>query len=228
MKNKRGLIGVFLRCVLMISLGMAFDPERDYKYLPFMVLIAFVMLMFFLLKISQSNLNRHQKTVFFFFVSLAVMLWLGWVGVTLNRRFALGFMGLVCITWFLINLVCIYLHQRRVVTRWNTAYAVWKSGGSAEDYLKEIEQYEAELKNDTGIMLVYGGIPLNDYISVHKISLLKEMGRNQECLALLKSIQPQIQNPEVQKTLLEMETELSICPKANDYHQKGERRMGQI
>ena len=228
MKNKRGLIGVFLRCVLMISLGMAFDPERDYKYLPFMILIAFVMLMFFLLTISRSNLNRHLKTVFFFFVSLAVMLWLGWVGVTLNRRFALGFMGLVCITWFLINLVCIYLHQRRVVTRWNTAYAVWKSGGSAEDYLKEIEQYEAELKNDTGIMLVYGGIPLNDYISVHKISLLKEMGRNQECLALLKSIQPQIQNPEVQKTLLEMETELSICPKANDYHQKGERRMGQI
>ena len=212
----------------MISLGAAFDPERDYKYLPFMVLIAFVMLMFFLLTISRSNLNRHLKTVFFFFVSLAVMLWLGWVGVTLNRRFALGFMGLVCITWFLINLVCIYLHQRRVVTRWNTAYAVWKSGGSAEDYLKEIEQYEAELKNDTGIMLVYGGIPLNDYISVHKISLLKEMGRNQECLALLKSIQPQIQNPEVQKTLLEMETELSICPKANDYHQKGERRMGQI
>ena len=228
MKNRRELIGIFLRCVIMISLGAAFDPERDYKYLPFMVLIAFVMLMFFLLTISRSNLNRHLKTVFFFFVSLAVMLWLGWVGVTLNRRFALGFMGLVCITWFLINLVCIYLHQRRVVTRWNTAYAVWKSGGSAEDYLKEIEQYEAELKNDTGIMLVYGGIPLNDYISVHKISLLKEMGRNQECLALLKSIQPQIQNPEVQKTLLEMETELSICPKANDYHQKGERRMGQI
>lgn len=28
----------------MISLGAAFDPERDYKYLPFMVLIAFVML----------------------------------------------------------------------------------------------------------------------------------------------------------------------------------------
>ena len=228
MKNRRELIGIFLRCVIMISLGAAFDPERDYKYLPFMVLIAFVMLMFFLLTISRSNLSRHLKTVFFFFVSLAVMLWLGWVGVTLNRRFALGFMGLVCITWFLINLVCIYLHQRRVVTRWNTAYAVWKSGGSAEDYLKEIEQYEAELKNDTGIMLVYGGIPLNDYISVHKISLLKEMGRNQECLALLKSIQPQIQNPEVQKTLLEMETELSICPKANDYHQKGERRMGQI
>ena len=34
-----------MRCVLMISLGMAFDPERDYKYLPFMILIAFVMLM---------------------------------------------------------------------------------------------------------------------------------------------------------------------------------------
>ena len=49
----------------MISLGMAFDLERDYKYLPFMVLIAFVMLMFFLLTISRSNLNRHLKTVFF-------------------------------------------------------------------------------------------------------------------------------------------------------------------
>ena len=209
MKNKRGLIGVFLRCVLMISLGMAFDPERDYKYLPFMVLIAFVMLMFFLLTISR------------FFVSLAVMLWLGWVGVTLSWQFTLGFMGSVCITWFLINIFCIYLHQRRVVARWNTAYAAWKSGGAEDDYLKEMEQCEAELKKDTGIMLVYGGIPLNDYISVHKISLLKEMGRNQECLALLKSIQPKIKNPEVQKALAEMETELSSCPKANDINMIG-------
>ena len=205
-----------MRCVIMLSLGAAFDLERDYKYLPFMVLIAFVMLMSFLLAISQSNLNRQLETVFFFFVSLAVMLWLGWVGVTLSWQFTLGFMGSVCITWFLINIFCIYLHQRRVVARWNTAYAAWKSGGSAKDYLKEMEQCEAELKKDTGIMLVYGGIPLNDYISVHKVSLLKEMGRNQECLGLLKSIRPKIKNPEVQKALAEMETELSICPKAND------------
>ena len=209
MKNKRGLIGVFLRCVLMISLGMAFDPERDYKYLPFMILIAFVMLMFFLLTISRSNLNRHLKTVFFFFVSLAVMLWLGWVGVTLSWQFTLGFMGSVCITWFLINIFCIYLHQRRVVARWNTAYAAWKSGGSAEDYLKEMEQCEAEIQNDTGIMLVYGGIPLNDYITVHKIYLLKEMGRDWECLELLKSTLPGIKNPEVQKALSVAETEIT-------------------
>ncbi len=209
MKNKRGLIGVFLRCVLMISLGMAFDPERDYKYLPFMILIAFVMLMFFLLTISRSNLNRHLKTVFFFFVSLAVMLWLGWVGVTLSWQFTLGFMGSVCIPWFLINIFCIYLHQRRVVARWNTAYAAWKSGGSAEDYLKEMEQCEAEIQNDTGIMLVYGGIPLNDYITVHKIYLLKEMGRDWECLELLKSTLPKIKNLEVQKALSVAETEIT-------------------
>lgn len=209
MKNQRGLIGVFLRCVLMISLGMAFDPERDYKYLPFMVLIAFVMLMFFLLTISRSNLNRHLKTVFFFFVSLAVMLWLGWVGVTLSWQFTLGFMGSVCITWFLINIFCIYLHQRRVVARWNTAYAAWKSGGSAEDYLKEMEQCEAKIQNDTGIMLVYGGIPLNDYITVHKIYLLKEMGRDWECLELLKSTLPKIKNLEVQKALSVAETEIT-------------------
>ena len=193
----------------MISLGMAFDPERDYKYLPFMVLIAFVMLMFFLLTISRSNLNRHLKTVFFFFVSLAVMLWLGWVGVTLSWQFTLGFMGVVCVTWFLVNLVYVYLHQRRVVSRWNIAYTAWKSGGSAENYLKEMEQCEIEIKNDTGIMLVYGGIPLNDYISVHKIYLLKEMERNQECLALLKNIMPKIKNPEVQKALSEIETEIT-------------------
>ena len=192
----------------MISLGMAFDPERDYKYLPFMILIAFVMLMFFLLTISRSNLNRHLKTVFFFFVSLAVMLWLGWVGVTLSWQFTLGFMGSVCIPWFLINIFCIYLHQRRVVARWNTAYAAWKSGGSAEDYLKEMEQCEVKIKNDTGIMLVYGGIPLNDYISVHKIYLLKEMGRDRECLELLKSTLPGIKNPEVQKALSKVETEI--------------------
>ena len=174
-----------------------------------MILIAFVMLMFFLLTISRSNLNRHLKTVFFFFVSLAVMLWLGWVGVTLSWQFTLGFMGVVCVTWFLVNLVYVYLHQRRVVSRWNAAYTAWKSGGSAENYLKEMEQCEAEIKNDTGIMLVYGGIPLNDYISVHKIYLLKEMERNQECLALLKSIMPKIKNPEVQKALSEIETEIT-------------------
>ena len=138
-------------------------------------------------------------------VSLAEMLWLGWVGATLDRWFTLGFMGAVCVTWFFINLIYIYLHQRRVVSRWNAAYAAWKSGGSPEDYMKEIEQCEAEIKNDTGTMLVYGGIPLNDYISVHKIYLLKEMGRDQECLALLKSIQPKIKDPEVRKALSEVE-----------------------
>ena len=209
MKNKKGLIGIFLRCVIMLLLGMAFDPERDYRYLPIMILIAFAILIFFLLKISRSNLKRYHKIVFFFFVSLAVMLWLGWVGVILSWQLTLGFMGMVCITWFLISIFCIYLHQRRVVSRWNIAYAAWKSGGSAEDYLKEMEQCEGELEKDTGIMLVYGGIPLNDYISVHKIFLLKEMERSEECLVLLKSIQPKIRNPEVQKALLEVQTELS-------------------
>ena len=121
----------------------------------------------------------------------------------------MGFMGAVCVAWFLINLVYVYLHKRRVVSRWNVAYTAWKSGGSAEDYMKEMEQCEAEIKNDTGIMLVYGGIPLNDYISVHKIYLLKEMQRNQECLALLKGIQSKIKNPEVQKAFSEVEAEIS-------------------
>ena len=147
--------------------------------------------------------------VFFFFVSLAEMLWLGWVGVTLSWPFTLGFMGAVCAAWFLINLVGIYLCQRQVVVRWNAAYAAWKSGGSAEGYLKEMEQCEVKIKNDTGIMLVYGGIPLNDYISVHKIYLLKEMGRDRECLELLKSTLPGIKNPEVQKALSEVETEIT-------------------
>ncbi len=209
MKNKREIIGLFLICALMVSLGLAFNPEEDQRYLPFLVVMAFVTMMFFLVKIGQSDLKRHHKTLFFFFASLAEMLWLGWVGITLNGWFTLGFMGVVCVTWFLINLVYVYLHQRRVVSRWNIAYTAWKSGGSAEDYMKEMEQCEAEIKNDTGIMLVYGGIPLNDYISVHKIYLLKEMERNQECLALLKSIMPKIKNPEVQKALSEIETEIT-------------------
>lgn len=209
MKNKREIFGLFLICAVMVSLGVAFNPEEDQGYLPFLVVMAFVTLMFFLLKISQCNLKKQHKTILFFFVSLAEMLWLGWVGITLNGRFTLGFMGTVCVAWFLINLVYIYLHQRRVVSRWNIAYTAWKSGGNAEDYMKEMEQCEADIKNDTGIMLVYGGIPLNDYISVHKIYLLKEMQRNQECLALLKGIQPKIKNPEVQKALSEVEAEIT-------------------
>ena len=209
MKNKREIIGLFLICALMVSLGLAFNPEEDQRYLPFLVVMAFVTLMFFLVKIGQSDLKRHHKTLFFFFASLAEMLWLGWVGITLNGWFTLGFMGVVCVTWFLVNLVYVYLHQRRVVSRWNIAYTAWKSGGSAENYLKEMEQCEIEIKNDTGIMLVYGGIPLNDYISVHKIYLLKEMERNQECLALLKNIMPKNKKPEVQKALSEIETEIT-------------------
>ena len=205
LKNKREIVGIFLICAGMVSLGLAFNPEKDQGYLPFLVVMAFVTLIFFLVKISKSNLKRHHKTIFFFFVSLAEMLWLGWVGATLGRWFTLGFMGAVCVTWFFINLIYIYLHQRRVVSRWNASYTAWKSGGSPEDYMKEIEQCEAEIKNDTGTMLVYGGIPLNDYISVHKIYLLKEMGRDQECLALLKSIQPKIKDPEVRKALSEVE-----------------------
>lgn len=207
--KKKEIIGIFLIGAVMVSLGLAFNPEEDLGYLPFLAVMAFVTLIFFLVKISKFNLKKQYKTILFFFVSLAEMLWLGWVGITLNGRFTLGFMGAVCVAWFLINLVYVYLHQRRVVSRWNVAYAAWKSGGSAEDYLKEMEQCEAELKKDTGIMLVYGGIPLNDYISVHKIYLLKEMQRNQECLALLKGIQPKIKNPEVQKALSEVEAEIS-------------------
>ena len=208
MKNKRDMIGIFLICFMMISLGLAFDPEKDQRYLPFLIDMAFVTLMFFLMKINRFNLKRQHKTFFFFFASLAEMLWLGWVGVTLNWPFTLGFMGAVCAAWFLINLVGIYLCQRQVVVRWNAAYAAWKSGGSAEGYLKEMEQCEAKIKNDTGIMLVYDGIPLNDYISVHKIDLLKEMGKDRECLELLKSTLPGIKNPEVQKALSKVETEI--------------------
>ena len=207
--KKKEIIGIFLIGAVMVSLGSAFNPEEDLGYLPFLAVMAFVTLIFFLVKISKFNLKKQYKTILFFFVSLAEMLWLGWVGITLNGRFTLGFMGAVCVAWFLINLVYVYLHKRRVVSRWNVAYAAWKSGGSAEDYMKEMEQCEAEIKNDTGIMLVYGGIPLNDYISLHKIYLLKEMQRNQECLALLKGIQPKIKNPEVQKALSEVEAEIS-------------------
>lgn len=209
MKNKRDMIGIFLICVMMISLGLAFDPEKDQRYLPFLIDMAFVTPMFFLMKINRFNLKRQHKTFFFFFASLAEMLWLGWVGVTLNWPFTLGFMGAVCAAWFLINLIYIYLRQRRVVVRWNAAYSAWKSGGSAEDYLKEMEQCEAKIQNDTGIMLVYGGIPLNDYITVHKIYLLKEMGRDWECLELLKSTLPKIKNLEVQKALSVAETEIT-------------------
>lgn len=209
MKNKREIVGFLGICVMMVSLGLAFNPEEDQRYSPFLVIMAFVTLMIFLVKGSQSNLKRQHKTIFFFFASLAEMLWLRWVGVTLNCRFTLGFMGAVCTIWFLINLICVYLSQRQVVSRWNEAYEVWKSGGSGEDYLKAMEQCEAQIKNDTGVMLVYGGIPLNDYISVHKIYLLKEMGRDQECLDLLKSILPKIKNPEVRKALSEVETKIT-------------------
>lgn len=208
MKDPRDIIRVFLTCVIMVSLGLVYNMEGEQGYSAFLVFMAFVTLIFFLMKIGQSNWKRSQKTMFFFFASLAEMLWLGWVGIALNWWFALGFMGAVCTTWFLINLVYTYLYQRPVVSKWNTAYLAWKAGGSPEDYLKEIQQCEAELKGDTGIMIVYNGIPLNDYISIQKIYLLKEMEQYQECLVLLKNTMPRIQNPEAQEALSEVEREL--------------------
>ena len=84
------MIGISLICVMMVSLGLAFDPEKDQRYLPFLIAMAFVTLMFFLVKSSQSNLKRQHKTLLFYFASLAEMLWLGWVGVTFSWPFTLG------------------------------------------------------------------------------------------------------------------------------------------
>ena len=156
----------------------------------FLAVMAFVTLIFFLVKISQFNLKKQYKTILFFFVSLAEMLWLGWVGITWNGRFTLGFMGAVCVAWFLINLVYVYLHKRRVVSRWNVAYTAWKSGGSAEDYMKEMEQCEAEIKNDTGIMLVYGGIPLNDLFRYIKSTCWKKCNGIRSVLPCWKVFSP--------------------------------------
>ena len=61
MKDKKDFIRIFLVCVIMLSLGFAFNMEEDHKYLPFMVFMAFVTLMFFLSVISQSNLKRNQQ-----------------------------------------------------------------------------------------------------------------------------------------------------------------------
>ena len=68
------MIGISLICVMMVSLGLAFDPEKDQRYLPFLIAMAFVTLMFFLVKSSQSNLKRQHKTLIFYFASLAEML----------------------------------------------------------------------------------------------------------------------------------------------------------
>ncbi len=54
MKNKREIIGLFLICALMVSLGLAFNPEEDQRYLPFLVVMAFVTLMFFLGKTGRT------------------------------------------------------------------------------------------------------------------------------------------------------------------------------
>lgn len=221
MNNKRSMIGIFLICVIMVSFGLAYDPGLDQRYLPFLIVMSFVTLLFFFVKISQSNLKRRKKSILLFAASLAETLWLNLVGITLDEWFGLLFIGAICLAWFLVNFLCTYFRQRRVVSRWNEAYSVWKSGGSEEDYLREMEQCEAEIENDTGITLVYGGIPLKDYILIHKIYLLKEMGRNEECLALLKSIRPKIQNPEVQKALLEVEAEIAnrvadVCKTCDD------------
>lgn len=209
MRDERDRIRIFLTCAGMVLLGYIFNKEGERGYSAFLIFMAFITLLYILMIIGQTDWQRRRKTISVFLFSLAETLWLGWVGIPLNRRFILCFMGAVCAAWFLLNLVYIYLYQRPVIARWNTACAAWKSGGSAESYLKEIEQCEAALKRDTGFMLMYNGMPLNNFITVQKIRLLKEMGRGQECLTLLKSVRPKIKNPQVQKALSEEEAEIT-------------------
>jgi len=82
LKKKKEIIGIVLIGAVMVSLGLAFNPEENLGYLPFLAVMAFVTLIFFLVKISKFNLKKQYKTILFFFVSLAEMLWLGWVGIT--------------------------------------------------------------------------------------------------------------------------------------------------
>ncbi len=52
-------------------------------------------------------------------------------------------MGAVCAAsaWFPINLVCIYLHQRRVAARWNMTY----EPGSPEAAQKALSEVETKI-----------------------------------------------------------------------------------
>ena len=62
----------------MVSLGLAFNPEEDLGYLPFLAVMAFVTLIFFLVKISQFNLKKQYKTILFFcFTGRNAVAWVG-------------------------------------------------------------------------------------------------------------------------------------------------------
>ena len=200
LKNKKYSIGIYLICAIMTSIGLTWDIEGSRRLGAILPYTIFVMV---LGKIIVLKIWEPLRAILFCVVTLA-----GVLGASLadlpwspGPGLLLG-LGSYIVCFFILALrssVC----TRRLVSRWNDAYAVWKSGGSAEDCLKELEQCEAMLEKYTSVIFWnIGGIPLQDGFSFNKLYLLKEMGRDEECLALLKAVQPKLKNAEMQKALL--------------------------
>lgn len=136
-------------------------------------------------------------------LTVCVVQWLGWAGVPLTRPLLIGlFIAVVFLELLLIPAIS-FFRQRRLVLRFNAAYAAKEAGGSCAELLAEIERCEEGLKNCSGLDITYGGIPFKYMILLHKAALLREMGRKQESIALYQEVCPKIKDPETQKALQE-------------------------
>ena len=139
----------------------------------------------------------------FCLLTVCVVQWLGWAGVPLTRPLLVGLLIAVVFLELLLIPAISFFRQRRLVLRFNAAYAAKEAGGSCAELLAEIERCEEGLKNCSGLDITYGGIPFKYMILLHKAALLREIGRKQESIALYQEVCPKIKDPETQKALQE-------------------------
>lgn len=203
-RKTAAVLAIMLWVFLLLCVGYTARQGGWADHPILLILTAFIpwaiFLTWFGLKATSRPLVRSLTPCL---LTVCVVQWLGWVGVPLTRPLLIGLLIAVVFLELLLIPAISFFRQRRLVLRFNAAYAAKEAGGSCAELLAEIERCEEGLKNCSGLDITYGGIPFKYMILLHKAALLREMGRKQESIALYQQVCPKIKDPETQKALQE-------------------------
>ncbi len=202
-RKAAAVLSFLLWAFLFLSMGYSARLRGGTIHQILLVMIAAVPWVCFTTWFSlKATVRPLIRTPVLFLVTVGEALWLDWSGVPLTQPAIVTLLIVtICTTVLLIPAIS-FFRQRRLILRFNAAYAAKEAGGSCADLLAEIEQCEAALKNCGGLDITYGGTPFQYMILLHKAALLREMGRKQESIALYQDVCPKIKDPEARKALL--------------------------
>lgn len=205
MKRKAAaVLAVILWVFLLILVGYTAREGIWVDHPVLLILVSIIPWAVFLILSGLMSTDRPLvRSLILFLVCVCEALWLGWAGVPMTRPLLFGILIAAAFLELLLIPAISFFRQRRIVLRFNAAYAAKEAGGSCAELLAEIERCEEGLKTCSGLDITYGGIPFKYMIRLHKAALLREMGRKQESIALYQEVCPKIKDPETQKALQE-------------------------